>query len=325
MVGKILSTFGAQGPVLLVMSLVAGLLSHGLAQVGYLLLPVSAFLLTLGSFLTAGLAPSGLTIRRSVGVVALVWAGLALPLAAAALLWFIPLDPALRAGVLLSLLAPPVGSAAAIAAMLGLQPRLALVVSIVLTLIAPLSLPFFASVLGLGVAFDMGALAVRLFAIVGTAALVAFAVLRFRHRLTWVLPDQQAATSIAVIGLIIVGLATSQGVRTQLTLNPFYFEKMLAAAVAINFGLCVLSAVVFARLGLQIAGTVGLVSGNRNVTLAWAAASFGLPPLTEGYVAACVIPVLALPMLVRLGVTLTSFISRSLRESPSIRERGVPS
>ena len=171
----------------------------------------------------------------------------------------------------------------------------------------------------------MGALAVRLVGIIGTAALVAYAALRFRHRLTWVLPDQRAATGIAVIGLIIVGLATSQGVRAQLTLNQLQFEKMFAAAVAINFGLCVLSALVFSGLELQVAGTIGLVSGNRNVTLAWAAASFGLPPLTEGYVAACVIPVLALPLIVRFGITLTSFISRLLREPVSIRGGGVPS
>jgi ACR3 family arsenite transporter len=38
----------------------------------------------------------------------------------------------------------------------------------------------------------------------------------------------------------------------------------------------------------------------------WAAASFGLPPLAEGYVAACVIPVLALPLIVKLCLRLPS-------------------
>jgi ACR3 family arsenite transporter len=82
---------------------------------------------------------------------------------------------------------------------------------------------------------------------------------------------------------------------------------MLAAAIVLNFGLCVLATVTFARLGWQTAGTVGLVSGNRNVTLVWAAASFGLPSVAEGYVAACVIPVLALPLIIKLCVRLTSF------------------
>jgi len=112
MVGRLLSALGGQGPALLVISLCAGLLIQPLAHFGYDLLPFSAFLLTLGSFLTAGLAPSEARIRLPLMALVVAWVGLALPLAAAVLLSFLPLDPALRAGVLLSLLAPPVGSAA---------------------------------------------------------------------------------------------------------------------------------------------------------------------------------------------------------------------
>jgi predicted Na+-dependent transporter len=307
MVGRLLSALGGQGPALLVISLCAGLLIQPLAHFGYDLLPFSAFLLTLGSFLTAGLAPSEARIRLPLMALVVAWVGLALPLAAAALLSFLPLDPALRAGVLLSLLAPPVGSAAAIAGMLGLRTRLALLVSIALTLLTPISIPCFATVLGLGIEFEMGALAIRLFSIIGAAGLVAFLAIRFRRNLMPVLPDQHAATGVAVIGLIIVGLATSQGIRTHWISNPLGFDVMLAAAIVSNFGLCVLATLTFARMGLQTAGTIGLVSGNRNVTLVWAAASFGLPSLAEGYVAACVIPVLALPLIVKLCLKLPSF------------------
>jgi hypothetical protein len=202
--------------------------------------------------------------------------------------------------------------------MLGLQPRLALIVSLTLTLLAPLSIPASAALLGLGIAFNMGALAVRLFAIIGVAALVAFIVLRYRAKLTAVLPDQRAATGVAVIGLIIVGFATSRGIQTQMTSDPARFREMLAAAIVINFGLCALAALLFSRLGLALAGTIGLVSGNRNVTLAWAAASFGLPPLAEGYVAACVIPVLALPLIVRLCLALPGYAARLVRSTPSV-------
>lgn len=319
MFGKLLSALGAQGPILLVVSLCAGLIVHPLAHWGYDLLPVSAFLLTLGSFLTAGLSPSEAEIRPSHVVLPLLWTGLVMPLAAAALLWLVPIDADLRTGVLLSLLAPPVGSAAAIAAMLGLKARLALIVSIALTLIAPISIPGFAAALGIGVVFNMGALAIRLFAIIGAAALVAFACLKFRNRISAILPDQRAATGVAVIGLVIVGLATSQGIQAQLSSNPTQFEEMLVAAVAINFGLCALGIAVFWGLGLQLAGTIGLLSGNRNVTLAWAAASFGLPPTAEGYVAACVIPVLALPLLVRLSVRLPSLMGHFFRVPASAR------
>ena len=326
-VGKILSTLGGQGPTLLVIALCAGLVVHPLGHFGYDLLPFSAFLLTLGSFLTAGLAPSEAKIRLPLMALVLAWVGLALPLAAAILLSFLPLDPSLRAGVLLSLLAPPVGSAAAIAGMLGLRTRLALLVSIALTLLTPISIPCFATVLGLGIAFDMGALAIRLFSIIGAAALVAFLAIRFHRNLMPVLPDQRAAAGVAVIGLIIVGLATSQGIRTHWTSNPLRFDEMLAAAIVSNFGLCALAALIFARLGLQTAGTIGLVSGNRNVTLVWAAASVGLPSLAEGYVAACVIPVLALPLIIKLCPDYLPYSALSWRKAddqsghPSISKR----
>ncbi|MGY4629131.1 hypothetical protein [Bradyrhizobium sp. USDA 4486] len=303
-VGRMISLIGGQGPILLVAALCFGVISHPLGDLGYRLLPVSAFLLTLGSFLTAGLAPSETKSPNWLLAVVIAWVGIGLPLAAAGLLSLFPLDSSLRAGVLLSLLAPPVGSAAAIAAMLRLQPRLALIVSISLTLLAPISLPGFATLLGLGVTFDTGMLALRLLSIIGLAALVAFLALKFRERIAVVLPDQRAATGIAVIGLIIVGLATSHGVLAQWQSSPHRFEGMLTAAIATNFGLCLLATLAFSRLGLQLAGTIGLVSGSRNVTLAWAAASFGLPPLTEGYVAVCVIPVLALPLIIKLGAAL---------------------
>src|SRR5882757_2210994 len=87
MIVKLLSVLGAQGPVLLVVSLCVGLISHPLAHFGYSILPVSAFLLTLGSFLTAGLAPAEVRIRPSLVVLVLAWVGLVLPLAASALLW----------------------------------------------------------------------------------------------------------------------------------------------------------------------------------------------------------------------------------------------
>jgi ACR3 family arsenite transporter len=310
MIGKLLSALGAHGPALLVISLVAGAAINPLAHFGYSILPASAFLLTLGSFLTAGLATSEARVRLSRLGLVLAWVGFALPLAGAALLSRLALDPSLHAGVMLSLLAPPVGSAAAIAAMLGLQPRLALLVSLALTVMAPISIPLFANVLGLGIAFGMGQLALRLFGIIGTAALVAYLLIRFRRRFAPLLPDQHAATGIAVLGLVAVGLATSDGVRTQWMTNRLMFEEMLVAAFAINLGLCAIGTVIFSGLGLQTAGTIGLLSGNRNVTLAWAAASFGLPSLAEGYVAACVIPVLALPIIVRLCVRLMSSAAR---------------
>ncbi|MHA4874919.1 hypothetical protein, partial [Enterococcus faecium] len=93
----------------------------------------------------------------------------------------------------------------------------------------------------------------------------------------------------AVLGLIIVGLATAQGVRAQWLANPADFERMLALAFTVNFGLCILGMVAFWWLGPGTAATIGLLSGNRNVTLAWAVVSMGSSSLAEGYLAASVV------------------------------------
>lgn len=54
--GQGLTAIGRHGPALLVLSLLLGASVAPLATAAYQVLPLSAFLLTLGSFLTAGLA-----------------------------------------------------------------------------------------------------------------------------------------------------------------------------------------------------------------------------------------------------------------------------
>ena len=297
--GQGLTAIGRHGPALLVLSLLLGGAVAPLATAAYQVLPLSAFLLTLGSFLTAALAPleKGLGWRRILLVV--TWVGLGVPLLAAAIVLPLHLDPALQAGVLLSVLAPPVGSAAAIAAILGLQPRLALIASLALTLVAPLSMPAFATVLGVNVSIDMVHLAWRLALIIGLAAILAQMARHWRSKVQAVLPDQSAAAGVAVIGLVIVGLAMMSGIRGHWATDPDAFGLFIAAAIGVNLGAGLVGALLFSSWGTKDAFTVGLVSGNRNVTLAWAAAGSTLPMATEAYVAACVLPVLALPLAIK--------------------------
>jgi len=297
--GQGLSCIGRRGPALLVLSLVLGAIFAPLATAAYRVLPVSAFLLTLGSFLCASLAPA----ERSLGwrriLLALAWIGAGVPLIAAAIVFQLHLDQALGAGVLLSVLAPPVGSAAAIAVMLGLQPRLALIASIALTLAAPLSMPAFATALGVNIAVDMTHLAWRLAIIIGSAAALAQMARHWRSKIETILPDQAAAAGVAVMGLMIVGLAMMSGIRAHWVNNPSAFTVFVVAAIGVNLGAGLVGTLLFACWGAKNAFTIGLVSGNRNVTLAWAAAGATLPATTEAYVAACVLPVLALPLAIK--------------------------
>lgn len=294
--GKLLTAFGSRGPALLVVALLAGYFVPALSRGGHALLPLSAFLLTLGSFLSAAWTTDERAPSLALAMAVIAWVGLAMPLAAFAAAEITNVDPAYRNALILSLVAPPVGSAAAIAAMLGLRPRLALVTSILLTLLTPLSMPVLAELLGIRLEMQFGELAGRLFLIVGAAALLSALASRYRAAVAPLLPNRLAGAGIAVVGLMIVGIAMADGIRARSTGEGPAFGALLTMVVAINLAGCLIGTLMFARLGLQAAATVGLLTGNRNVTLAWAAAGTALPPQGEAYLAACVIPVLALPL-----------------------------
>ena len=221
-----------------------------------------------------------------------------------------------QSGVLLSVLAPPVGSAAAIAAILGLQPRLALIVSIVLTILAPLSMPLLASMLGSEITLDMYFIAKRLIIIIGTAGAIAAIALRWRKQTSWVLPNSEAAAGVAVIGLVIVGLATTDGIRASWRMDAHLLLEYAVAAILVNVAITLLSAGLFTATGFKNACTIGLVSGNRNVTLAWAAARGTLSTFTEAYVAACVIPILSLPLIIKGSFVLLKTVRARASQAP---------
>lgn len=210
-VGKALSALGRNGPLLLVVSLLAGAVSRPLSEISAHVIAVSAFLLTLGSFLSAYLSPPEGAVRHLGFLLILVFVGLLVPLAAYGAGHVFQLAPDMVLAVTLSFLAPPVGSAAAIAAILGLRPKLALVVSISLTLASPLLMPAAVGALGADIHVAFNGITLRLFGIVGAAALATAAVACWRDRLRPVLPDAGAAAGVSVVGLVIVGLAVTSG------------------------------------------------------------------------------------------------------------------
>jgi hypothetical protein len=77
--------------------------------------------------------------------------------------------------------------------------------------------------------------------------------------------------------------------------------------------------------GRKEALTIGLVTGNRNVTLAWAIAGSALPPAAEAFVVAAVVPVLVLPLAVKsvLAVGRMGLFQRARRVGPAEAARDV--
>ena len=296
---RCLDLAGRKGPVVLLFGVGVGVLIPPLAELARPLMGLAVFCFTLGAFLKVEAAEFRAEARRPWLLAALLaWSALGVPLLAVAAVRVAGHDDALTEGLLLATIGPPVGSAAAVAVMLGLSAPLALIASVAATLAAPLTLPLFATLGGGPVlSVDPWRMMLNCVAIVGGAALAATLIRRFAGG--FVRANPQVMTGVAVAGLLLVALASMRGMQPLLLADPARVLGVLALAFAINMALQVLGAAIFGAAGAVAALTAGLVSGNRNVTLAWAAAGTALPQDTELGLAMCVFPIFMLPALFR--------------------------
>jgi predicted Na+-dependent transporter len=298
---RCLAFAGRNGPLILFVGVLAGLIAPRLAERARPLLGLAVFTFTLGAFLKVDLASFRKELERPGWMLSmLAWTSFGVPLVMMGLLSMFKLESGLVEGMMLCMLAPPVGSAAAIAAMLGLSAPLSLVMTVVATILSPLYLPAMASwFAGYHLDIDPVAMTLRLLVIVGGACLSAILLRRYAGR--FVTNNPHAMTGIAVLGLILVALGAMRGMRGYLAANPSEVAYSLILAFAVNAGFQCLGALVFAGAGPVDALSVGLVSGNRNVTLVWAAAGSSLvgQHQVELYLAASVLPIFMLPALSR--------------------------
>jgi predicted Na+-dependent transporter len=308
---NLLAFAGRNGPLMLFVGVLIGLVAPPLADAARPLLGLAVFVFTLGAFLKVDLASFRKELERPASTACmLAWTTFGVPLVMLAILRLTQPEAGLAQGMMLCALAPPVGSAAAIAAMLGLSAPLSLLATVVATVLSPLYLPPLASWLaGYQLHIDPVAMTERLLLIVGGACACATLLRRYAGR--FVAQNPHAMTGIAVLGLILVAIGAMRGMRNYFVAHPQEVASYVALAFAVNAGFQGLGTILFAPAGRLHALTVGLVSGNRNVTLAWAAASASLmgQQQVELYLAASVLPIFMLPALTRPAV------ARMLRSS----------
>ena len=314
----LLAFAGRNGPLILFLGVLIGLVAPTLADAARPLLGLAVFVFTLGAFLKVDLASFRKELERPLWTVCmLAWTTFGVPLVMLGFVRLAQPEAGLAQGMMLCMLAPPVGSAAAIAAMLGLSAPLSLLATVAATILSPFYLPPLASWLaGYQLFIEPVAMTERLLLIVGGACACAALLRRYAGR--FVAQNPHAMTGIAVLGLILVAIGAMRGMRNYFIEHPREVADCVALAFAVNAGFQVLGATLFATAGRLRALTVGLVSGNRNVTLAWAAASASLmgQPQVELYLAASVLPIFMLPALTRPAVAWLLRASRSASIAP---------
>ena len=318
--GAVLNWFGSKAPALLLGSLVVGALLPSAAAMSEAALPIAAFLMMFGSLVAAGLAPyerpNGLL---RLGLLILVVA-IGPCLAAALAVKGFSLADDLALGVVLSVAGPPMASAAALAVILGLPPRLTLALSVVPTLLCPLTTPVLVRVFT-GESVDAIALAVKLVAVVGSGSLAAVAVLAVLQRSGGNRANlSMAASGVSMIGLIGVGIAAASRARVEVEADLAGFGVLMVGALLLCVFLGAVAALVFAAFGSAVAGTLSLVWGLRNQSIVWAALGPTLPLEAERFLVAMVLPIAILPTLVRAYQAATrrrAVALQSVRSQPS--------
>jgi len=236
------------------------------------------------------------------------WQLLASPLIAWGASLLLGLPPDLRLLLVLQAAAPPIGSAAVFAMILGLDGVLAVVATVATTLLLPLTLTPLVGLLlpGAGVEVDLAAFFARVTALVLLPFALAWGLRRLigMQRLA---RNGDLLGGVNVLLLVVFAIAVMDGVTDRLLREPAFIGMLLALACAATALLHVAGYLLFRRAGVASGYAAAIMSGNRNmglmlvVTAGTAGEAFSL------YVGIAQVPMYFAPLL------LAPFLRRSLR------------
>lgn len=195
--------------------------------------------------------------------------------------------------------APPLGSAAALCLLLGLDAALALELTIVGSFLAPIFGPFItALLLGDAVPIDPLALSLRLAGMIGAGAVCAI-IARPLIGADIISRRAHAFDGIGAIAMVITVIPIFAGVTAEIIKTPLLALGVLGLVFALNIGMQIVMTPVLRRVTPSVsAGAVGLIWGNRNAALYLAA----LPqsPVFTLFVALYQFPMYMTPLLLRV-------------------------
>ena len=207
--------------------------------------------------------------RRPLGPALFVlWMLVVSPVLVWALTGVAGLDAELRQVLVLQSAAPPIGSAAVFALILGLDGIAAVIGTVTTTMLLPLTLTPVVGVLlaGSGLQIDLVVFFLRVSLLVALPFMLAALVRRAAGSARLIRHDE-ALGGINVILLLIFAIAVMDGVTARLVADPACIGRLLLAACIATFLLHAAGWALFRRTGFANAWTCALMSGNRNVGL----------------------------------------------------------
>ena len=224
--------------------------------------------------------------------------------------------PEMRLVLVLQAAAPPIGSAAVFALILGLDGTLALLGAVVATLLLPLTLtPLVGALLpGAGLEVDLAAFFVRVSLLVLAPFALAWT-LRQAVGVQRLARNDEVLAGLNVVLLVVFAIAVMHGVAARLASDPGYIGLLLLVACVAAALLHVAGFLLFRRSGFATAYGAALLSGNRNMGLMLAITAGTAGEAFSLYVGIAQIPMYFAPLL------LTPFVLRSRRRAASAGRR----
>lgn len=242
--------------------------------------------------------PAAIVLWQLAATPLLVWAGAVLA----------GMPPELRTILVLQGAAPPIGSAAVFAMILGLDGVLAVVGTVASTMLLPFTLTAVVGLLlgGSGLSVDLLAFFSRVALLVATPFVLAWLLRRVlgeaiaRH-------GDDVLGGINVLLLVVFAIAVMDGVTARLLADPGYVGTLLLAACGATALLHLAGYLLFRRTGVESAYGAALLSGNRNVGLMLVATAGTAGEAFSLYTGIAQIPMYFAPLV------LTPFLRRSRR------------
>ncbi|HEX2257336.1 MAG TPA: Na+-dependent transporter [Afifellaceae bacterium] len=299
---RLLAALGRLGTKAVALSLVAGLMLPDLAAFARpLLTPTILALLTLAFVRVPAERLRAAARHPAPTLAATAFMMLVVPAVFATALYqtgFAAAWPGLALGLFLMSMAPPVTSAPAIAALLGLDATYSLAILVACTALTPLTAPIFVALVPeSGVALDPTIIGLRLFALMAGAAAAAWLLRRFIG-FGRIAAGREMLDGLNIV-LLFVFIVALVGDTGQL----FRDEPLRVAAItALAFGvaglLLAVSLLVFGRLGSADGLTAALAASSRNLGIMPAAVGTALPAETWLWFVLGQFPIYFLPLMV---------------------------
>ncbi|WP_245906171.1 hypothetical protein [Teichococcus aestuarii] len=289
-----------QGGVLLAVSIFAGLFIPPLAAaLREAVTPIVALLMTL-VLLRVDPVQVLAYLRRPLLVAALLaWLLLGCPLLAFAVTQAVGLDGPMGAGLVIVATGCAATSSPAFARLVGLDGEVALVASLLSTLLVPFTAPPLAlGLLGIDLSITVAGLMARLALVVGLPLVVSLAIRQMAG------PARLARWGGAVDGAVVLlvvlyGFGVMDGVLALLLAEPGLVLGGVALAFAGCLGLNLATALVFRPAGRRLSLSAGLLSGNRNMALYLAVMPASTEPRILLFFVLCQFPLFLSPFLLK--------------------------